>query len=61
MNYKDVAVRAVKTFFQVFVTTLIVTDNPLSKAAVFSAATAAATVVWNTVLVPAWLWFKSTV
>jgi hypothetical protein len=60
MDYKDVAKRAIKTFFQVFITTLVVTDNPFSKAAVFSAATAAVTVVWNTVLVPAYSWFKST-
>lgn len=61
MDYKDIAIRSLKTFFQVFITTLALTNNPTEKAAIFSAAVAGVTAVWNAVLVPTFKWFKSTV
>lgn len=61
MDYKDIAIRSLKTFGQVFVGTLIVTDSPTSKAAIFSAFIAGVTAVWNIVLVPAFKWFKQSV
>lgn len=58
MDYKDIAIRAAKTFCQAFVATLLATNQPVSKQAAFSAFIAAITVVWNTVLVPAFNWVK---
>ena len=60
MNYKDIAIRAVKTFGQVFVTSLILSSANLLQAPslsvaeklLLSLAVGAATIVWNTVLVP---------
>lgn len=61
LDLKDVAVRSVKTFFQAFVVVLAATDEPLSEQAIFAAAIAGVSAAWNTVLVPSWNWFKSTI
>lgn len=62
MDYKEVAVRALKTFGQAFLAQLALSAADLLHAPslsvveklLFAAAVAAGSVVWNTVLLPAW-------
>ena len=52
IDYQDIAVRSFKTFGQVFVLTLLATNEPMSEKAIFAAAAAGISAVWNMVLVP---------
>jgi hypothetical protein len=52
VDYKDIALRAGKTFVQAFLAALAVADEPLSKTALIGACAAAVSVTWN--------WFKAT-
>lgn len=62
MDYREIAVRAAKTFGQVFLAQVALSALDLLKEpslslvekVAISAAALAASVVWNTVLVPAW-------
>ena len=50
MNYKDIAVRAGKTFIQAFVATWVVTQDPFTKASVIAAAAAGVSAIWNSIV-----------
>jgi hypothetical protein len=51
VDYKDIAVRALKTFVQAFVSVLVLTDEPFSNKALVAAGASAVSVTWN--------WFKA--
>ena len=47
VNWKDIAVRAGKTFVQAFVAVLIVADQPFRKEVLVAAGAAGVSAVWN--------------
>lgn len=47
VNYKDVLVRALKTFVQAFVAVLLVSDQPFSKEVLIAGSAAGVSAVWN--------------
>lgn len=50
--YKDIAIRAAKTFIQAFISVALVADEPLSVEAFIAAGAAGLSAVWN--------WVKAT-
>lgn len=53
VNYKDIALRAGKTFVQAYIATLLLADKPLSKEAQIAALASALSLTWN--------WIKATI
>jgi hypothetical protein len=47
VDYKDIAVRASKTFFQAFVAAMLVSSEPLSKKTLLAAGAMAISATWN--------------
>lgn len=48
MDYKDIAIRSIKTFVFAFIAVLVVSQDPTSKAAITAALAAAIGAVFNT-------------
>lgn len=47
IEVKDIAVRALKTFFQAFLASLVLMDDPWTEKAIMGAVAAGISVVWN--------------